>query len=105
MFSMKGPTPVKKEKNRKQIVILMLVSLVLYLQFRMIPPPPPPHLSQASFDAAVAEAVTAALAAQPPLYATAPATTPRHDFRELGMKSGTDKVQGYAMLPKCLDYS
>jgi len=107
-----------KEKKRSIIVILVLVSLALCLQFRTIPtptlseefqwlktspPPPPPHLSQASFDAAVAEAVAAALAAQPPAYATAPATTPRHDFREHGIKSGTDKVQGYAFLPKCLE--
>ena len=71
-------------------------------------PPPPPHLSQASFDAAVAEAVTAALAAQPPAqppaqplaYATAPATTPRHDF---GIRCMMDRmVKGTRLFDRTL---
>lgn len=29
--------------------------------------------------------------------------TTRHDFQELGLKAGTDKIRGYRELPKCLE--
>jgi hypothetical protein len=65
------------------------------------PTPTPPQVSQESIDAAVAAGVAAALAAQPLAPAPATATTPRHDFRELGKKTGTDKAAGYDLLQKC----